>query len=130
MIDLELVSGARRGYRQTVAEFPFIIGRAKSSGLVLDDSGVWDNHLEISLSPHHEILLKTFPNAFSRRNGMAFTEGKIRNGDMVDIGSCRIHFSLSPVQQRALGLREKLTWLLPVLISLLQLGLVCWLWQG
>jgi hypothetical protein len=93
----------------------------------VEDSGVWDQHLELHFDPAEGIVLSAQPNALAAVNGEAVQQTVLRNGDAIDIGSLRLQFWLSETRQADLRLREGFTWAAIAAISLGQVGLIYWL---
>ncbi|MBI3876589.1 MAG: FHA domain-containing protein [Verrucomicrobia bacterium] len=127
MIQLEVLAGNRPTAAQRVANFPFTIGRAANSGLRLEDAGVWDNHLELTLPSTEGIRARVLGDALATLNGERFTEARLRNGDALRLGSVTLRFWLAPASQRELATREFLTWLALAALTLAQLGAIFWL---
>ena len=49
MVQFKIVSGKMAGTEQVARRFPFRIGRSAEADLRLEDDGVWDDHLELSV---------------------------------------------------------------------------------
>ena len=60
-------------------------------------------------------------------NGQPQKSTRLRNGDIISIGSAKIQFWLAPAPLRGLGLREALVWLLVASVVASQLALIYWL---
>jgi pSer/pThr/pTyr-binding forkhead associated (FHA) protein len=110
MVQLKLVSGKMAGTIMVARHFPFEIGRATTMDLRLEDDGVWEQHLELSLDPSRGFLLKTRNSALARVNGQPLAETLLRNGDLIEIGAAKISFWLGETRQTSLGLREWSAW--------------------
>ena len=108
-------------------QFPCIIGRSASAEVRVDEDGVWDRHLEITLDLPEGFILKTLPNCLASINGRRFEQAILRNGDIIEIGLLRMQFSLKETRQESLRAREVLTWLSLGILSLGQIGLIYWL---
>jgi pSer/pThr/pTyr-binding forkhead associated (FHA) protein len=93
----------------------------------LDDDGVWDQHLELDVRTDEGAVLSAASNAFTAVNGNPVQQSVLRNGDLIEIGSVRILFGLSPTRQYSLYLREALTWLALAALGLTQVGIIYWL---
>jgi predicted component of type VI protein secretion system len=127
MIQLKVLSGKKAGTAWVARRFPVRIGRSASAELQVEDSGVWDQHLELHFDPAEGIVLSAQPNALAAVNGEAVQQTVLRNGDAIDIGSLRLQFWLSETRQADLRLREGFTWAAIAAISLGQVGLIYWL---
>lgn len=115
------------GASQVARRFPVRIGRAQECELRLDEEGVWDMHLVLSLDPAGGYSLKTQPNALARVNGHPVSEILLRNGDLIEVGAARIRFWLSPLSQPSLGLREAVSWGAIGAVVLAQIAVLYWL---
>src|SRR5690242_19178326 len=105
MVQLKVLSGKKSGTELTASRFPFQIGRAETADLPADEPGVWDRHLEINFSSDG-FTARSHATAIFTLNGKSAQDQILRNGDVIEIGALKIRFSLSPVQQRSLFLRE------------------------
>ena len=127
MVQLKVLSGKKAGTSWVARRFPVRIGRSSAADLQLEDSGVWDQHLQLDFNPQAGIVLSTQPDALATVNGQAVHQTILRNGDTIDIGSLRLQFWLSETRQTDLRLRESSTWTAIAAISLGQIGLIYWL---
>ena len=107
--------------------FPFLIGRAASAGLRLDDMGVWDRHLELFLDPDKGISLQIQESANAAINGESFERAIMRNGDIVELGAVKLRFWLAKARRRNLVWREWMVWIGVTAIALTQIVLIYWL---
>lgn len=110
----------------TARRFPVPIGRGPDAQLRLEDGGVWDQHLLLELD-RRGFSLKVGPNALARVNGQPVVETPLRNGDTIELGSVKIQFWLSGVQQRGLRLRELASWVAIIGVTAAQIGILYWL---
>lgn len=127
MIQLNILNGKKAGQEIVARLFPFIIGRATTAHLPLDEDGVWDRHLEINLQQNEGFLLQAHPQAIVTVNGETVQKATLRNGDLIEAGSVQLRFWLSPVRQRSLLVQESLTWFALSALFVLELGLLYWL---
>ncbi|MBC8002435.1 MAG: FHA domain-containing protein [Opitutaceae bacterium] len=111
MVQLDVSSRTKAGTVWLARSFPFVVGRATSSDLVLDHPGVWDRHFEVTLAMPEGFLLTTQPPATLSINGQTVDSAVLRNGDVIELGDLKIRFSLQPALQSKLRAREALTWL-------------------
>ena len=63
MVQLHILSGKKAGVQWTARRFPFWVGRAGSSDLVIEDAGVWDRHVEIARKDGEGFYLTTSTDA-------------------------------------------------------------------
>ncbi|MEI7728478.1 MAG: FHA domain-containing protein [Verrucomicrobiota bacterium] len=127
MIQLTVLSGKQAGAKVVARHFPFRIGRAADSDLVLHDAGVWDRHFELAPASNGAIRLKPLGDAHVAISGHTATETDLRHGDLIEIGAVKLQFWLSETCARSLVGRELLTWLALAGLCLLQVALIYWL---
>ena len=127
MIQLDLLSGSKAGHRTVVRQFPFRVGRSTQSQLRLEDAGVWDEHLSFTLRRNEGFVLTSSPEAATLLNSERVQSAVLRNGDIIDAGSVKIRFGMSPTSQSTLKLRETMTWIALAALCLAQVALIYWL---
>jgi pSer/pThr/pTyr-binding forkhead associated (FHA) protein len=127
MVQLKVLSGKKAGTTWVARRFPVRIGRSSATELQLEESGVWDQHLQLDFNPEEGIVLSAQPDALATVNGRPVRQIVLRNGDAIDIGSSRMQFWLSETRQAGLRIREGLTWAGIAAVSLGQIGLIYWL---
>jgi pSer/pThr/pTyr-binding forkhead associated (FHA) protein len=129
VVQLRILNGKKAGTDWTARRFPVRIGRAATSDLALEEDGVWDQHLELSLDSNHGVLLSVQPEAFAAVNGQPVQQVQLRSGDLIEIGALQLRFGLSAARHRGLRLRETLTWLALGALCVAQVALIYWLAQ-
>ena len=112
MIQLRILSGKMAGETFFVRHFPFNIGRSPQNQLCLDDDGIWDNHLAIYFEKSEGFILTTAPDALTAVNDEPQQQARLRNGDVISVGSAKVQFWLAPARLRGLRVREIFVWLL------------------
>jgi pSer/pThr/pTyr-binding forkhead associated (FHA) protein len=127
MVQLKVLSGKKAGTAWVARRFPVSIGRSPAADLQLEESGVWEQHLLLDLTPTEGFILSAQPDALATVNGQSVHQTVLRNGDTIDLGALRMQFWLSETRQTGLRLREGLTWVGITAISLGQVGLIYWL---
>jgi len=127
VVQLHVLSGRKAGTQAVARRFPFRVGRSSQAALVLDDPGVWDEHLQIDLRPVQGAVLTASAEALTLVNGETVRETTLRNGDIIELGAAKLRFGLSATRQRSLRLREALTWITLAATSLAQVALIYWL---
>lgn len=120
MINLQLLSGRKAGERTVVTHFPYRIGRASQNDLMLQDDGIWDQHLTLEFLAKDGFQLTTAADAISAVNGKPVERTILRNGDVITLGSAKIQFWLAPAPQQGLLLRENFVWALLILVAVAQ----------
>jgi pSer/pThr/pTyr-binding forkhead associated (FHA) protein len=129
MVQLRILSGKMAGDTKVVRHFPFSIGRSANDDLRLDDPGVWDKHLTLSLQKKVGFTLEAAPQAFAAVNDQSLTAASLHNGDVISFGSAKIQFWLAPAPIRGLRLRDWFVWAVLALVAAAQIFLLCALLQ-
>jgi pSer/pThr/pTyr-binding forkhead associated (FHA) protein len=124
VVQLLVLNGFRAGTHWPAARLPFSIGRSPQDGLRLEDDGVWEHHARVDLRDRQRAVLTASEQALTTVNGQPIREAVLRNGDVIQIGSIRLQFSLGPAAHRGLRFREALTWIGLALMALAQVALV------
>jgi hypothetical protein len=127
MVQFKILSGKKAGSSWDARHFPVHIGRSANSDLQLEEAGVWDDHLKISLNAVEGFLVETQTSAFASINGQSIQHATLRNGDTIEIGSVKLRFWLSEAPQRGQTLREAFVWTVISLVCFAQIALVYWL---
>jgi pSer/pThr/pTyr-binding forkhead associated (FHA) protein len=124
MVQFRVLTGSRQGERLIASRFPWLIGRSTTAQLRLEDPGVWERHLEVNLNEPDGFSVSLLPGALATLNGTSFQQARLRNGDLLEVGSVQLQFWLSEVPQKGLRWREALTWLALGVLCLVQILLV------
>jgi hypothetical protein len=124
MVQLKILSGKKAGTAWVAGRFPVRIGRSAGADLQLEESGVWDEHLQLDFKPAEGIVLSAQPDALVAVNGQAVHQTVLRNGDAIDLGSLKLQFWLADTRQTDLRLREGFTWAAIAAISIGQVTLI------
>jgi pSer/pThr/pTyr-binding forkhead associated (FHA) protein len=123
VVQLQLLTGNRSGTIFRSTHFPIRAGREPESDLPLDDPGIWQRHFVIDCSSEG-LVLEAEAEALLSVNDALVQRAVLRNGDIITLGALKIRFSLSPVRQSSLALREWLTWIALAALCLGQIALV------
>jgi len=126
MVQFKILSGKKAGSLWDARRFPFQIGRAANADLQVEEPGVWDDHLEVSLGADG-FAVAVHPNALLSINGHPVQTALLRNGDLIELGSVKLQFWLSPAPQRGQRAREAFVWAMISLVCLAQIALIYWL---
>lgn len=126
MFHLSLLSGKMAGRFIPVRHFPFRVGRATQNDLILDDPGVWAEHLEFTRE-ENLCALNAVETASVAVNGESTRQVVLRNGDQIEFGGVKLRFELAPLQLLGLRAREVAIWLAVVAVFLFQFWLIYWL---
>lgn len=127
MVQLSFLSGKMAGGHCDVRQFPFVLGRSANAHYRLEEEGIWDQHLRISLNGVEGFVLSVQPDAIASVNGQLVQQALLRNGDIISVGPSQIRFLLSPTRQRSLAWREYATWAALALLCLGQVAVIYWL---
>jgi pSer/pThr/pTyr-binding forkhead associated (FHA) protein len=125
MVQLRILSGKMAGDVQIVRRFPFCIGRSAGNDLCFDEPGVWEKHLTLGFQKKEGFTLETAADALVTVNGQSHNSTRLRNGDIISFGSAKIQFWLAPAQLRGLRAREMFIWALLIIVTAVQLALIC-----
>ena len=124
MLRLDILSGSKAGTHWVARRFPVRIGRATTCDLRLEESGVWEQHAELSLDASEGFVLQTQPDSLVTVNKQPVQSTRLRNGDSIAVGSVQIQFWMADVHQRGLRLREWLVWIIVLSVTLAEVVLV------
>jgi len=127
MLQLQILSGKQAGLLWDARRFPVRIGRAADCELRIEDDGVWDTHLRIELKPGEGFTFSAQPGALVTINQNVSEDSRLRNGDIITVGSAKIAFRLSPTKQKGLNLREAFVWSVIAAVTISQMALLAWL---
>jgi hypothetical protein len=127
VVQLNILTGKKAGTEWVARRFPVYVGRSAQDSLVLDDAGVWDRHFKIELRAGIGAVLTADGDASATINGQPTREAALRNGDIIEAGSVKLRFGLSPTRQSSLRFREWMTWIALGALCLGQVALVYWL---
>lgn len=128
MLQLQILSGKTAGVLWDARRFPVKVGRSASSDLQLEEDGIWQEHFRVELKDEEGFYIAPQAGALVSVNQAPTETVRLRNGDVITVGSVRLAFRLSETKQRGLKHREALVWALLVGITASQLALICWLW--
>jgi pSer/pThr/pTyr-binding forkhead associated (FHA) protein len=126
VVQLQLLSGNRSGTVFRATHFPIRAGREPGLDLPLDEPGVWQRHFLIDWRAEG-MVLEAETAALLSVNDTPVQRALLRNGDIITLGALKIRYSLTPVRQSSLALREWLTWIALGALCLGQVALVYWL---
>jgi len=124
MIQLKILSGKQAGSTSVARRFPFRIGRAPESGLVLEEPGVWQQHLEIEFEPGNGFVANATGEALITVNGEPGQRVLLRNGDRIELGGGCVQFWLGETRQHGFRGRDALVWAGIALVTAAQIFLI------
>ena len=111
MVQFKILTGRQAGRLQAAARLPCAIGRATTADLRLDEPGIWEQHLELDFKPGDGFVLRLQGSALATVNGQPLQAARLRNGDVIELGSVKLQFWLGEARQRPLAPAERLVWL-------------------
>ncbi len=123
VINLQVLQGKAAGLNYQTGRFPLRVGRAADDDLRLPDLGVWDHHITITLRDegyHYQVPESALLLVNSERSD----SGRLRNGDLLELGSAKLRFWLAAAHQPGLAIREGMAWLFMVALTAFQLWLL------
>ena len=123
----QVLDGKQAGTNFVARRFPFRIGRAPAVDLRLDESGVWDEHLQIGCSLQQGFTVRVQAPALASLNDKPMTNAVLKNGDVLRVGSIRLSFWLPPAPMASQRTREALTWVGLGGLAGLQVWLIYWM---
>ena len=127
MVRLQILSGSKAGLAYEAASFPLVIGRAAAGSITLEDSGVWEQHFQITLDLAEGFFLEVIRPALAAVNGQPVERVGLRNGDIISAGSAKLQFWIQETRQVSLRLREVATWISLLALCASQLAIIYWL---
>lgn len=127
MIELRFLTGIQAGGRWSARRFPVRIGRRRDSDLVLEDPGVWDQHVEIGYDAASGFYMTPLSEGAVIVNQHPVESAVLKNGDKLTLGSAVIQFWIAPARQRHFRFLEFLIWAALLGLFAAQLLLIRWL---
>jgi pSer/pThr/pTyr-binding forkhead associated (FHA) protein len=124
MLQFRAIAGTRQATVWEAETFPLQIGRSAGAAIRLEEAGVWDEHAEVDFDVEEGFLLNGHAGALLRVNGEPVAQVRLRNGDIIELGSVKLQCWLSEVKRRNLSWRERFVWFLLFLVTVLQLILI------
>jgi pSer/pThr/pTyr-binding forkhead associated (FHA) protein len=124
MIQLRVITGKQAGSTSVARRFPFRVGRAPDADLVVDDPGVWDEHVAVQFVRGEGYWAQAQGEALLTINGEPVREQRLHNGDVIAMGGARLQFWLGETRQAGFRLREFLVWAGIAAVTLAQVALI------
>ena len=118
MIELIELGDRSSGRRFQTDAAPVRLGRRSELEVPLSEPGVWDLHADIQLDPAGWFFIRSQGQALVTVNQQPITEQRLRNGDVLGIGSLKLQFTLRSAPQKALRSREMGVWVLILAVVL------------
>jgi hypothetical protein len=126
VIQLTILNGKAAGQACVARRFPFQMGRSSPAHLVVEGDGIWEGHATIHFRAGEGFFLETKAGALVCVNGERTEHSRLRNGDLIELGSVKLRFWLAPLRQQSFQARETLTWFALAVLFAFQLGIIYW----
>lgn len=126
MVELQPLDSA--GASVPMAHFPFVLGRAAAASLQLSEPGIWETHAQVEFDRSEGFILRNLPPAITRVNDEPVESARLKNGDVIELGSARLRFWLAAPRAKSWRLREAATWLAMLALVAVQIVLIRALW--
>ena len=124
MLQFNILSGSKSGKSWVAEAYPLQIGRAAGAGLRLEEAGVWDKHAEVRFDAAEGYILTGLKGAITSVNGTAIQEVRLRNGDVIEMGSVKLQCWLAEVKRRDAASRETVLWASLIALTIAQIILI------
>jgi hypothetical protein len=123
MVQFEVFRPGKESTMIPVAELPFRIGRGAQCDLRLSGPGIWEEHAQVTLAEDASFSMARRGEGSLTINGDADNDGRICNGDTIELGSTKLRFWMTPIRPRSQAIGDWIFWLLVggVLISMIAL---------
>jgi hypothetical protein len=127
MIELRFVNGGRESLVFPLTALPISGGRGAGSDVALTGLGIWDSHFRIELDPTDGVILQSVGDAFTTVDQQRVSRHPLRNGDVIECGTNRVQFWLTPAPQRRLRSLEAFVWILAAMAGGAQVAVANWI---
>jgi pSer/pThr/pTyr-binding forkhead associated (FHA) protein len=127
MVQFEILTGKQAGAKLVARRFPVRIGRGPRADVRLEEPGVFEDHLRLEIVPREGFRLVNHSAGNTSVNGQPVAEAWIRNGDLIELGGLKLRFWLAEPDRSGMSLREALTWLGVIAVTLGQIAMIYWL---
>lgn len=127
MIELRILAGTQAGGQWSPRRFPVRIGRHPDCDLVLQDPGVWDEHVEIAHDAASGFYMTPLSEGAVIVNQHPVESAVLRSGDTLTLGGAVVQFWLAPARQRYFRMLEGAIWLAWLALFAAQVALILWL---
>ena len=125
LAQLTTLSGSRKQHNLESEHFPVLVGRDAKCGVRLTAKGVWKRHVIIDLGNEGGFVLRPEKNASTLINNEPLkSPRRLRNGDIITVGSVKLQFWLGRPRQRSMEGRELIFWVLLEAMLLAQVWLI------
>ncbi len=112
MIELIEIGDRKSGRRFQSDAAPIRLGRRAGLDIVLPDPGVFDLHAEIGMDAEGWYTLRSTGPAIVSVNDHPVQQHRLRNGDVMSLGSAKLQFSIRTAPQKSMRRYEYAVWIL------------------
>ena len=127
MVELRFLKGSQAGRRWSARHFPFKVGRKQSCDCVIEDSGVWEEHLEIAHDAASGFYVTSLSEGSVIVNQHPAESAILKSGDTITLGSAAVQFWLTPARQKQFRVSEIALWLTLLGLCAGEIALIRWL---
>ena len=125
LAQLTILSGNGKRHNLEANHFPVLIGRGEKCGVQLKAKGVWKRHVMLDLGNEGGFVLRPEKDASTLINNESLKSARrLRNGDIITVGSVKLQFWLGRPRQRSMEGRELVFWLMLYVILVAQAWLI------
>lgn len=127
MVELRILNGVMAGRQWSARRFPIRIGRNKDCDLTLPDTGVWDEHVEISYDADSGFYATSLSEGSVIVSNQPVESAPLKNGDTLTLGAAVVQFWIAPAVQKRFHFLELALWIVLVALCAGQVALIRWL---
>ena len=125
LAQLTILSDNGKRHNLEANHFPVLIGRDAKCGVQLKAKGVWKRHVMLDLGKEGGFVLRPEKDASTLINNESLKSARrLRNGDIISVGSVKLQFWLGRPRQRSMEGREFVFWLMMYVILVVQAWLI------
>jgi len=122
MIELRLLNQRGTGRSFRVEAAPVRLGRRPGLDVVVAEPGVWDFHAKIEQNSAGWLIVMPQGQAIISVNDLPALQHRLRQGDVLTLGSARLQFSVGSAPLKPLRFREWSVWTMIVAVVLAGAG--------
>ena len=115
------------GRQWSVRRLPVRIGRATECDLILDDAGVWNEHVELSHDATSGFYATSLSEGSVIINNHPVESAVLKNGDTLTLGAAALQFWIAPAVQKRFRWLELAVWLGLAILCIGQVIILRWL---
>lgn len=124
MVQFEVFRSGQKPVVHPVAALPCRIGRSGKCGLRLQEPGIWEEHVELSQGADDSFQISRVGEGSLILNGESRDDGRLVNGDTIELGATKLRFWLTPVRPRSQVAGDWMFWALVSTVLIAMVGLL------